>query len=173
MALQAGVGAHGLWSISRGLARGLDSPREYKAMMDLADTPRQGDFDGRGNLSLKALETFVQWFLDVALDQVNFMTELFDFDGLRGRLQRYVRQSLGLREECATLVDVLYQRGELGRGDAAVVMGLKSRTASVAIKQLLDCGLVSSPSEKGRLRLLYGCRSMDVLFPRVFLAVSS
>lgn len=56
-------------------------------MMDLADTPRQGDLDGRGNLSLKALHEFVEWLLNVALDQVQFMTELFDFDGLRARLE--------------------------------------------------------------------------------------
>jgi hypothetical protein len=43
----AGIGAHGLWSVSRGLARGLaDGPEgrmEYKRMMDFADTPRQDD----------------------------------------------------------------------------------------------------------------------------------
>ena len=55
MALKAGIGAHGLWSVSRGLARGLDSGREYKTWMDRADTPRQGDLDGRGNLSRRAL----------------------------------------------------------------------------------------------------------------------
>ena len=42
MAHAAGIGAHGLWSISRGLARGLESRSEYKRMMDYADTPRQG-----------------------------------------------------------------------------------------------------------------------------------
>jgi len=42
-------------SVSRGLSRGLESRTEYKRMMDLADTPRQGDLDGRGNLSLRAL----------------------------------------------------------------------------------------------------------------------
>ena len=30
MALKAGIGAHGLWSVSRGLARGLESRHEYK-----------------------------------------------------------------------------------------------------------------------------------------------
>src|SRR5581483_9115744 len=68
MAQLAGIGAHGLWSISRGLARGLTAPSEYKRMMDLADMPRQGDLDGRGNLSLKALNEFVLWFLKVCLD---------------------------------------------------------------------------------------------------------
>jgi Fic family protein len=55
MALQAGIGAHGLWSVSPGLARGLESRGDYKRMMDHADMPRQGDLDGRGNLSTKAL----------------------------------------------------------------------------------------------------------------------
>lgn len=55
MAQLVGIGAHGLWSVSRGLARGLEAPSEYKRMMDLADTPRQGDLDGRGNLPLHAL----------------------------------------------------------------------------------------------------------------------
>ena len=170
MALQAGIGAHGLWSVSRGLARGLARPSEYKEMMDRADTPRQGALDGRGNLSLKALHQFVEWFLDVAIDQVGFMTSLLDFEGLRARLRTYVLRDLGLREACADLVDALCQRGELTRGDAALAMGLKPRTASVAIRQLIDAGLVVSSSEKGKLRLHFGAASADVLFPRLFLS---
>ena len=49
MAFSSGIGAHGLWSISRGLSRGLENRAEYKRMMDHADMPRQGDLDGRGN----------------------------------------------------------------------------------------------------------------------------
>ena len=72
MASVAGIGARGLWSVSRGLARGLESRTDYKRMMDYADTPRQGDLDGRGNLSQKALQEFVLWFLRVCLDQGHF-----------------------------------------------------------------------------------------------------
>src|SRR6204780_869967 len=82
MALAAGIGAHGLWSVSRGLARGLRSRTEYKSMMDSADMPRQGDLDGRGNLSLKGLEEFVLWFLQVCLDQATFMSGLLELGGL-------------------------------------------------------------------------------------------
>ncbi|MDF3153382.1 Fic family protein [Mesorhizobium sp. XAP10] len=39
MALEAGIAAHGLWSISRGLARGVKSRTDYKRMMDHADMP--------------------------------------------------------------------------------------------------------------------------------------
>lgn len=169
MALQAGIGAQGLWSISRGLARGLNGPGEYKAMMDLADTPRQGALDGRGNLSLKALHEFVEWFLDVALDQVQFMTSLFDFEGLRERLEAYVLRDLRLRAECAKLVRALLMYGELSRGDAALAMSLKPRTASDAVRALLDSGLVVSESQKGKLRLHFSAATADVLFPRLFL----
>lgn len=89
----------GLWSISRGLARGLSGQGEYKRMLDLADTPRRGDVDGRGNLSLQSLEQFVEWFLRVALDQVEFMTGLFDFEGLRLRLREDVLRDLQLRPD--------------------------------------------------------------------------
>src|SRR5277367_5888257 len=89
MALEAGIGAHGLWSVSRGLARGIDSRGDYKRMMDYADTPRQGDLDGRGNLSLKALNEFTVWFLRVCLDQVTFMSGLFALDTLVERLRHY------------------------------------------------------------------------------------
>jgi Fic family protein len=81
MAQLADVGAHGLWSVSRGLARGLKGPSEYKTMMDLADTLRQGDRDGRGNLSQKALGEFVLWFLQVCLDQVKFMASFLKLTG--------------------------------------------------------------------------------------------
>jgi len=83
MAWQADVAAHGLWSISRGLARGVERRTEYKQMMDLADTPRQGALDGRGGLSERALIDFVAWFLSVALEQVTFMSELFVLDRRR------------------------------------------------------------------------------------------
>ncbi len=89
MGLHAGIGAYGLWSVSRGLARGLKSRTEYKRMMDHADMPRQGDLDGRGNLSLRALTEFTEWFLKACLDQIAFMAGLFEIDnraGLGGRL---------------------------------------------------------------------------------------
>jgi hypothetical protein len=81
-----------------------------------------------------------------------------------------VLRDLGLRGQCAALVDALCLRGEMSRGDAAVAMGLKPRTSSSAIRQLIDGGLVASASEKGRLRLRFGTASSDALFPRLFFA---
>jgi Fic family protein len=84
MAHKIGLGAYGLWSISRGLARGLEAgPNgrgEYKAMLARTDMPRQGDLDGRGNLSERALAEWVLWFVRVCRDQVDFMSGLFDIN---------------------------------------------------------------------------------------------
>jgi len=104
MAWEAGVAAHGLWSISRGLARGLESRGEYKHMLEVADTPRQGDLDGRGNLSERALIDFVVWFLRVAIDQVSFMSSLFQLDTLAQRLRAFVAQRERLKPEAALLL---------------------------------------------------------------------
>ena len=55
------------------LIEGHDTQPRDKEWMDRADTPRQGDLDGRGNLSRRALVDFTLWFLKVCIDQVTFM----------------------------------------------------------------------------------------------------
>lgn len=116
MALQAGIGAYGLWSVSRSLARGLESRDDYPRMMDYADAPRQGDLDGRGNLSLKALNEFAAWFLNVCIDQVTFMEGLFALDTLASRLKNYVDQR-AFRVEAFTILEYVLLHGELARGE--------------------------------------------------------
>lgn len=168
MALNAGVGAHGLWSVSRGLARGLEGRSEYKSMMDHADMPRQGDLDGRGNLSLQALETFTVWFLKVCLDQVRFMGEMFALDGLAQRLKTYAEMQ-GWRVEAATLLIEVMHRGEIARGDVEPITGLKERTARALLRQLIQGRVLGSDSEKGPVSLRFPVAALDVLFPRLFL----
>ena len=167
MALHAGVGAHGLWSISRGLARGLQSRTEYKSMMDHADTPRQGDLDGRGNLSLRALEELSVWYLKVCLDQIRFMTNLFQLETLVQRLKQYARIQ-GWRAEADTLLIEILHRGEIARGDAGVITGLKERTSRDLLSQLLAEGVLGSDSQKGPVSLRFPVKALDVLFPQLF-----
>ena len=85
-------------------------------MMDLADTPRQGDLDGRGNLSLRALTDFTLWFLQVCLDQVQFMSGLFELDTLARRLRNYVERTEKLKPEAAGLLEEALIRGEFDPG---------------------------------------------------------
>jgi Fic family protein len=168
MAQLAGIGAHGLWSISRGLARGLERPSEYKAMMDIADTPRQGDLDGRGNLSLKALSEFSLWFLKVCLDQVKFMESLFELDSLGPRLSTYVERSKTLKPEAKRLLGEALIRGQFERGEIARITGLPDRTARRVLSDVIDAGLLGSETPKGAVSLRFPMEALDVLFPRLF-----
>jgi Fic family protein len=164
----AGIGAHGLWSISRGLARGLESRGDYKSMMDRADAPRQGDLDGRGNLSQRALADFIQWFLQVALDQVRFMKSLFELDTLAQRLRRYVERSDKLKPEAARLLEEALIRGEFQRGEIARITGLPERTARRILNDLTSVGLLGSDTPKAAVTLRFPVETLDALFPRLF-----
>ncbi len=168
MAHAAGVGAHGLWSISRGLARGLESRSEYKRMMDQADTPRQGDLDGRGNLSQLALNEFVLWFLKVALDQVQFMSSLFELDTLSRRLKTYVSRTENLKSEATRLLEEALIRGEFERGEIARITGLPERTARRVLNDVIATGVLASTTPKGPVSLRFPVDALETLFPRLF-----
>ena len=168
MALRAGIGAHGLWSVSRGLAGGLESRQEYKMRMDHADTPRQGDLDGRGNLSQKALVDFTLWFLEVCLDQVIFMAELFDLGNLAARLTRHVERSDTLKPEAAHLLREALVRGQIERGEAPRITGLPERTARRVLGDVVDAGLLASATPKGPVSLRFPIDALEALFPRLY-----
>jgi Fic family protein len=168
MASAAGIGAHGLWSVSRGLARGLESRGDYKRMMDHADMPRQGDLDGRGNLSQRALGDFVLWFLRVCLDQVVFMASLFELDALQRRLRLYVERSEALRPEAAALLEEALIRGEFERGAAMRITGLPERSARRVLNEVVGEGLLASATPKGPVSLRFPAHALELLFPRLY-----
>jgi Fic family protein len=168
MAHCAGIGAHGLWSVSRGLARGIESRTDYKRMMDATDRPRQGDLDGRGNLSQKALVEFTMWFLNTCLDQINFMSSLFEINTLARRLKNYVEKSDTLKPEAARLLEEALIRGEFERGETSRITGLPERTARRILNDVIETGLLKSETPKGPVSLRFTTQAQDILFPRLF-----
>lgn len=167
MALNAGIGGNGLWSISRGLARGLEDRGEYKQMMDHADSPRRGDRDGRGNLSQAALQTFCTWFLQVALDQVTFSAKLFDLGGLEKRYRRLVADTID-DKRAPDLMSAVLRHGALDRGDAQIVLKTSERTARNTLKQLTGAGFLTSSGPKTPVRVAFPLDYRERLFPNLF-----
>lgn len=167
MALKAGIGAHGLWSVSRGLARGLSSRGDYKRMMDYADAARLNDTDGRGNLSLLALTEFTEWFLKVCLDQVKFMSGLFDLANLDRRLKKYVELNDNLKNEGAKLLQEALIRGQFERGEAPRITGLPERSARRVLSDLISEGLLAG-TPKGPVSLRFPSHSLELLFPLLY-----
>lgn len=168
MALNAGVGAHGLWSISRGLARGLQDRSDYKRMMNRADAPRENDYDGRGNLSQRALIEFVTWFLQVLLDQMRFMKELLDLETLAQRLHHYVAEVLGMAPQAASMVAEVFRRGTIPRGEAARLTGRAERRGREIMRTLIEHGLLASETPKSEVYVNFTAASAAHLFPLLF-----
>lgn len=178
MAHKIGLGAHGLWSISRGLARGLEAGpngrAEYKAMLAKADMPRQGDLDGRGNLSERALADWVLWFVRVCRDQVEFMSGLFDINGLAERLRRYVRlHDDTLPQSAGDLLVEMLVRGEVERGELPRAVSMPARSARRVIARLADIGLIDAPGPRAPFHLAFPAEALEDLFPRLFPAAAA
>jgi Fic family protein len=166
--IRAEVDGHRLWTVSRGLGR---RRSEYIAALVQGDSPRRGDLDGRGNLSNEGLRRFCSFFLETALDQVTFMSELLDLAGLERRVVRYAERRAGegrLRSEAGLLLRDVLVRGEVGRGEAGRITGLGERLARQIVSQLTADGLLESETPKSALRLGFPAEVVPYYFPRLY-----
>ncbi|TIS88371.1 Fic family protein [Mesorhizobium sp.] len=167
MALKAGIGGHGLWSISRSLARGLKDRGEYKRMMDHADSPRRGDLDGRGNLSEAALKDFCEWFLTVALDQIRFSTAIFDLDRLQDRYRLLIKD-ISDDKRAPDLLAAVLKHGSFERGDVHLVLKTSERTARNTMSALVRQGFLKSETPKAPVRIAFPLDYRERFFPNLF-----
>jgi Fic family protein len=168
--IRHGIDGHGLWTLSRGLARGR---QRYYACLESADQGRRSDLDGRGNLSDAALAEFCVFFLETVLDQVQFMGGLLGLPALRTRVERYFQfQALHLkryREEIMKVTRTLVDEGEIPRSRVRQITG-KAATVSVEIIKLgLEEGYFETPSPKGPLRVAFPAKIHEFYFPQLFL----
>jgi Fic family protein len=145
----------------------MTDPGEYKRMMDLADSPRRGDRDGRGNLSEAALKTYCEWFLKVTLDQITFSTKLFDLGTLEKRYRRLVDDTID-DKRAPDLISAVLRHGALERGEAQIVLKTSERTARNTLSKLTAAGYLTSASPKTPVRLAFPLDYRERLFPNLF-----
>ena len=162
------IDGHGLWTLSRGLAKHRD---RYMAALANADIPRQGDLDGRGNLSLNGLIDFCVFFLEVCIDQIRFMSSLLELETFQNRIEgycAYLAKTKNIDEKSAAILNAVLIRGEINRGNVAEIINKSERSARNLIKVLLDLGLLTSPSPKGTLRLGFPLSAVNFYFPKLY-----
>ena len=170
--IAAGLDGYGLWNISRGLARSGDT---YKEMLSYADMPRQGNYDGTGALSSKALTDFVAYMLSCAQDQVDYMTRYLKLSSLTQRLQKYVELSQNKMFDQAPLPkgsDKLFKelllKGEFKqRSEIDGVLGVSRRTATQLTKELIERGYLQSDGPKSSVRLKINAHLAEYIFPEL------
>jgi Fic family protein len=175
-----GMESHGLWSVSRGLARRRD---EYRSALQEADEPRRNNYDGRGNLSRRALVEFCRFFLAVCDDQISYMGGLLQVDALADRMAAYCKGrevgaipdsngktdvSMTFRPEAALLLRQLIFRGSLERAEIGTVTNLKERTSRRLVSQLAEEGFILSDSHRAPIRLRFPAHAGTYLFPQLY-----
>ena len=165
-----GIAAHGLWTLSRGLARW--RPRYY-ANLAAADRGRRNELDGRGNLSDAALADFCVFFLETILDQIQFMSGLLGLSALRTRVERYFQfEALHLkryRQELMRVARALVDEGEMPRGRVREITGKAATVSAEIIKLGLEEGYFETLSPKGPLLVAFPAKLQEFYFPQLFL----
>jgi len=166
--IRLGLQSHGLWAISRGLAR---RKGDYMAALTLGDSPRRGDLDGRGNLSDEGLVRFCKFYLETCIDQVEFMSHLLDLDGFLNRVSAYATRLIELGElkpESIYLLREALLRGEIDRGEASHLTGVPERSARIILGSLIEKEMLTSDSAKKPVRLGFPDHAIGYYFPRLY-----
>ncbi len=167
MLRELGVGSE-LWSISRGLARRVET---YKMLLMAADEPRRGDLDGRGNLTEAGLVEFCVFFLRSCLDQVIFMESLLEPQELLNRIEIWCQEEVRRRRlprGSWLLLREAVMAGEFSRGQAAQITGYQERQAGTVLNALVKQGLLVSPSARGKVRLGFPAAIVERWLPRLY-----
>lgn len=162
-----GIGTS-LWSVARGLARNVE---EYKSLLAAADGPREGDRDGRGNLTQRGLMAFCQFFLDTAVDQIRFMGDLLDPEELLRRIEIHTEEEVRAKRLPKGSFMVLREAaiaGEVERGKVAMLTGYEERAARKVTAALLDRGMLTSDNHRASLRLAFPAEVADRWFPQLY-----
>lgn len=158
----------GVWSIARGLAR---RQNEYKAHLQACDLPRRNDLDGRGNLSEEELGKFTKFFLEISLDQVDFMEKLMQPDRLRARLTLWAEEEIRigkLPQKAPQILEAVLYRGELERGEVDALLGVTDRQARRIAAALQETGVLVSESSRAPWRLAFPAALAPRLMPGLF-----
>lgn len=162
-----GIGTS-LWSVARGLAR---EQAQYKALLMAADGPREGDRDGRGNLTQRGLMAFSQFFIDRAIDQVRFMHELLEPEEMLRRMEIYVEEEVRAKRLPKGSYMVLREAtlaGEVERGKIPMLTGYEERAARMVTSALVEKGLLTASTHRAALRLAFPSDVVERWFPRLY-----
>ena len=162
-----GIGTS-LWSVARGLAR---DDMHYKALLERADGPREGDRDGRGNLTQRGLIAFCKFFLDQSVDQIRFMSGLLDIETLLRRMELHIEEEIRakrlLRGSFAVLREAVIV-GEVERSKIPPLTGYEERGARNVTAALVDRGMLTAVSHRAPLRLGFPTEIAERWFPGLY-----
>jgi Fic family protein len=166
--LRQTLDTRGLWSVARGLARDV---KLYKAHLEACDAPRQGDLDGRGNLSEASLAAFAEFFLRTCIDQVTYMAGLMQTDNLRDRIMIWTEEEMRggrLPPKSDVVLRAILFQGKLHRSEVIDMLGMSERAARRITSALQEYGVLTSQSTRAPLYLAFPAKFAGRWLPELF-----
>lgn len=157
-----------LWSVARGLAR---DEQRYKELLAQADGPREGDVDGRGNLTQRGLIAFCKFFLDRSVDQIRFMSSLLEPATLLTRMEIHIEEEVRAKRLSRGSFAVLREavmNGEVERSKIPVLTGYEERSARNVTAGLVDRGMLLAATHRAPLRLAFPADVAERWFPNLY-----
>lgn len=161
----------GLWSPLRGFAR---TEYRYKALLHAADNHRAGDLDGRGNLTQMGLLAWMDYVLDVCIDQVALMGQQLDIQGMSDRIAAALTfdettAKTGVRMEALRPLHYLFAtQAELTRAEFRTMTGLGDRVATSTLSALIQQGYLATDSAYGPVRFAVPRHALRFYFPALW-----
>jgi Fic family protein len=158
----------GLWSVARGLARNVAA---YKSHLAACDMQRRNDLDGRGNLSEEALVAFTGFFLDICLDQINFMEGLMRPPDLRARIMAWADDEIRLdrlHEKAKLFLAHVLFAGRIERKDMPGIVDTDERQARRMVEPLVKIGLFRAATPKAPYVLGFPAELAARLMPGLY-----
>jgi Fic family protein len=162
-----GIGTS-LWSVARGLAR---EDELYKKLLMVADSPRDGDRDGRGNLTERGLVMFCRFFLEQSVDQIRFMAGLLEPQMLLTRMEIHIEEEIRAKRLQRGSFVVLREAvlaGEVERSKVPMLTGYEERAARNVTAALVERGMLSAASHRAPLRLAFPADVAERWFPNLY-----
>jgi Fic family protein len=164
------INSDGLWSISRGLAR---TKEVYQARLANADLVRYNNYDGRGNLSNKMLIEFCSYFLETAIDQIDYMYKMLDTKTMLTRIEKFVDLMVlknKLKIEAKYLLTDVFLKGKISKKEAMRVTNTSDKTLKILVDDLTSFGLIKPKLESVTMmyHIDYSIKFSPLLFPGLY-----
>ena len=143
-------------------------------MLANADSARHGDLDGRGNFSEKLLWEWCEFFIEIAHDQVTFMTGMLCLADLRERIAALMlvrsesSQFENYTKEATLALHHVLIGGPVSRGDFCQMIGLPERSARRVLTRLLKDKLLVSDNLKGPVSFNFPLDALNILLPNLY-----
>ena len=166
-----GVNRSNLWSLSRGFSR---DRQWYMTNLQSADSPSKD----RKRFDQNFFADYCHYFLEVCLDQIEFMDEILGLHRIDARIDGYIKDRNKKRgavnpldQRAGKLLKVLFLQGAVRRGEAQAIMGMENRSdrhVRRIVSALLKEGLVCSDSHRAPLKIGFPTHVLRYYFPDIF-----